>query len=94
MGKEYTLKQLDKARPQFKKIWNEGNEINPMPEGVKLTVYCEGDNIESRGFLEDVTTSEMGLDALIAYSWILQSELDELVNRAPNTGGSLNESIQ
>lgn len=37
---------------------------NKMPENVKLTVYCEG--TEDEGFLVNVTSSELGLQAFIA----------------------------
>jgi len=65
---------------KFTPIYSEGKEENPMPENTKLTVYCEGNNIEDRGFIENVTTDEMGLEALIAKSWIKQSDLDTLLS--------------
>lgn len=78
---EYTDKELSYARSHFIKIWGEDKdkEANPLPEGVKLTVYCEGNTADSKGFSENVTSDELGLNALIAHSWILQSDLDILV---------------
>ena len=49
---------------------------NKMPEKVKLTVYCKGSNDE--GFLINMTSEELGLEALIAQKWIIHSELEKL----------------
>lgn len=49
---------------------------NKMPEKVKLTVYCKGSNEE--GFLFNMTSEELGLEALIAQKWIVHSELEKL----------------
>lgn len=85
---EYTDKELSLALPKFTKIWAEdkNTEANPMPEGVKLTVYCEGDSPEDRGFSENVTSSELGLNALIAHSWILQTDLDNIIKEMRANG--------
>ena len=53
---------------------------NNMPEKVKLTVYCKGTNDE--GFLVNMTSDELGLEALIAQKWIIHSELEALVGRS------------
>jgi hypothetical protein len=53
---------------------------NKMPEKVKLTVYCKGTNDE--GFLVNMTSDELGLEALIAQKWIIHSELEALVGRS------------
>ena len=53
---------------------------NKMPENVKLTVYCKGTNDE--GFLINMTSDELGLEALIAKSWIIHSELEALAGRS------------
>jgi len=49
---------------------------NKIPENVKLTVFCQGSNDE--GFLINVTSDELGLEALIAQKWIIHSELETL----------------
>lgn len=49
---------------------------NKMPEKVKLTVYCECRN--EKGFLINVTSDELGLEALIAKHYIIHSELEAL----------------
>lgn len=77
--RDYSAKQLKDALPNFKKIWDSGKEINPLPDNVKLTVYCEGEKVNDRGFVENVTSSELGLEYLIAHSWILQEDLDKLL---------------
>jgi len=53
---------------------------NKMPEKVKLTVYCKGTNDE--GFLINMTSDEIGLEALIAKKWIIHSELEVLLGRS------------
>lgn len=53
---------------------------NKMPENVKLTVYCKGSNDE--GFLINVTSGELGLEALIAQKWIIHSDLEKLAGRS------------
>lgn len=74
-----TAEQMNEHIDQFQIIWKEGHEENPMPDDVKLTVYCDND-ADERGFLENVTTDEMGLDALIARKWIRHAHLLELIN--------------
>jgi hypothetical protein len=54
-------------------------EENKMPEKIKLTVYCKGTNDE--GFLVNMTSDELGLEALIAQKWIIHSELEALAGR-------------
>jgi hypothetical protein len=53
---------------------------NKMPENVKLTVYCEGS--EDEGFLINVKSDELGLQAFIAKKWIIHSELEALAGRS------------
>lgn len=53
---------------------------NKMPENVKLTVYCEGS--DDSGFLINMTSDELGLEALIAQKWIIHSELEKLAGRS------------
>jgi len=53
---------------------------NKIPEKVKLTVYCKGSNDE--GFLINMTSDELGLEALIAQKWIIHSELEKLAGRS------------
>ena len=55
-------------------------EENKMPEKVKLTVYCKGSNDE--GFSINMTSDELGLEALIAKKWIIHSELEALAGRS------------
>lgn len=65
---------------KFTEIYDtEGNEINPFPKGEKLTIYCEGLDIEDSGFVCDVYEHELGLEAFIAKRWIRQSDLDILM---------------
>jgi len=66
---------------KFTDIYPKDNkEENKMPENVKLTVYCKGSNDE--GFLINMTSDELGLEALIAQKWIIHSELEKLAGRS------------
>jgi hypothetical protein len=68
---------------KFTEIYPLGeNTENEMPENVKLTVYCKGDDGE--GFLINMTSDELGLEALIARKWIIHSELEKLAGRPFN----------
>ncbi len=50
-----------------------GKEANPIPEHAHCIVYCHGSN--THGWAEINKPDELGLDALIAESWILVSDL-------------------
>ena len=65
---------------KFTDIYSEGKEENKIPDNIKLTVFCQGSNDE--GFLINVTSDELGLEALIAKKWILHSELEKLAGRS------------
>lgn len=61
----------------FTDIYDEkGMEIHPIPSNIRITVFCQSTTDE--GYLIDTLYEEMGLELLVAKSWILQSELDEL----------------
>ena len=57
----------------------DGSKENPIPENIRVTVLCESK--KESGFLIGMKKSEMGLQLLIASSWILHSELEKLVGR-------------
>ena len=61
---------------KFTDIYSEGKDENKIPDNVKLTVFCKGSSDE--GFLINVTSDELGLEALIAQKWIIHSELETL----------------
>ncbi|WP_159467979.1 hypothetical protein [Dyadobacter sp. 3J3] len=75
--KELTPEQIWLFKDYFTDIHKDGHEIKPMPDNVKLTVWCDNGGDEA-GYLYDVTTNEMGLEALIAQSWIPHKKLIEL----------------
>lgn len=80
MKKELTAEEIYPYNKYFIPTYDEkGNEINPMPEGVKITAYC--DDGQEEGYLIDCTTLEMGLTQLIVKTWILHSELEELMKK-------------
>ena len=71
-----TAEEIYEHKNKFYPCRVDGNDT--MPKGVKLTVWVDGGNFETQGYLENVTTDELGLEALIAKSWIRQSELEKL----------------
>lgn len=68
---------LDKFTDIYSKDGVKGVE---MPEKVNLTVYCKGNHEE--GFLINLTSDDLGLQALIANKWIIHSELEALAGRS------------
>lgn len=78
---DLTSEQIVKHLDKFTQIYQDGKKINPIPDNVAVTVYCNGgDDSENVGFCCNCTTDEMGLELLIAKSWILEDELQELFN--------------
>lgn len=74
---ELTAEQINEHIDKFVKIYDDnGNQVNPVPTDKKVTVWCES-NIE-QGFACNVTVDEMGIEILIARSWIYEDELQEL----------------
>jgi hypothetical protein len=50
-----------------------GKEVNPIPKNIHCIVYCHGSN--THGWVEISNPDELGLEAIIAQSWILISDL-------------------
>lgn len=73
MARQLTDEDLE----SFNDIYEDGKEVNPIPEGVKVTVYCESDSEE--GYVDNVTVNEMGLELLIAKKWQYQTVVDEML---------------
>jgi len=75
--KQYTAEELYEYIEHYTSIYDEkGEEINPIPDDIKVTVYCNGGDA---GFVENVTKDEMGFSIFIATKWILQATLDKLL---------------
>jgi hypothetical protein len=70
---EWTAEQINEHIKKFHLI-----KDNPIPPNTKVTIWCESDSFSESGFADNVTIEEMGLELLIAESWILQSDLDKL----------------
>ena len=83
---DYTADQVYTFISRFTPIYEHGKVTNPIPDGVKITVFCEGR--EESGFVENITHDEMGIEKLIAKSWILQSELDDLLSALPTASNN------
>lgn len=74
-----TAEQLLQYFPYFTEVYSEkGEQINPLPENVKLTAYCDNGKGYVR-FLEDLTTKEMGIDIFIVKKFIEHSQLQKIV---------------
>jgi len=67
---------------KFTDIYPENGQENKMPDNVKLTVYCKGNTM--KGFLINMRSDELGLEAFIAKKWILHSELEKLAGMELN----------
>ena len=71
---DWTAEQINEHIDKFTSI-----EDKPIPDNTIVTVWCDGgDFIRSKGYLDNITKDEMGFEALISRSWILQTELDKL----------------
>ena len=74
--------KINKYIDSFIEIYDEnGEEINPIPEDHKVTVYCESDKI--KGFVENSFKDKLGFEALITKKWILHSHLKQLSRCQP-----------
>lgn len=58
----------------------EGTEENPVPDNTPCFVYFSNDG-DTEGWLRIENHDDMGLNALIARSWITEKELTEIFNR-------------
>jgi len=71
---------INRFKSHFIKIYNEdGKEVNPIPDDKRVTVWCDGGKMEHQGFAVNVTGKTIGLNVLIADSWIYQTELKKLI---------------
>lgn len=68
-----THKNVTANLNRFNEIYAEGKEHNPVPKNTPVIVYCNngGDEV---GWLDVNEISELGLQQLIAKSWITQKE--------------------
>lgn len=73
---ELTAEQIQKHIKKFNPIYHDGKEINPIPDGVKVTVWCKSRDEE--GFISNVRKDEMGIELFIAKKWILEDDLQSL----------------
>jgi hypothetical protein len=76
---KHSAKQLYKLTEKFNNICVNGKIVNPIPSDVKITVLCDSEC--GQGFLENVSDKELNRSTLIAKSWILQSDLENLINQ-------------
>lgn len=73
---EWTPEQINEHIDKFLLI-----NTNPIPKDAIVTIWCNSGDIATSGFADNTTYAELGLTALIAESWILQSDLDKLCKR-------------
>jgi len=73
------LKDIIPFKEYFNPIYGvNGDEINPIPEDMKVTAYCVHRD-GTKFYLIDQTEAEMGFDSLLAQSWIEQERLEYLI---------------
>lgn len=80
MYQELTAEQIHPFLRYFTEMYLNGKEINTIPNNLKVTIYCESK--DDSGFMTNVTTDEAGWNMLIAKSWILEEELQKLINKS------------
>ena len=81
---EHTSEQIYEHIGKFSPI----GKAYLIPEGQKITFFCNSGDIATTGFAENTTYDELGLNALIVESWILQSELDKLCSEKKDIKGN------
>lgn len=76
---EWTAEQINEHIDKFLDI-----DKNPIPKDAIVTIWCDSGKMETSGFADNTKFDEIGLNALIAKSWILQSDLDKLCEGKEN----------
>jgi hypothetical protein len=76
---EWTAEQMYEHIDKFLSM-----EADPIPDGKKVTIWCNSGDLSTSGFVENTTFDELGLNAFISEKWILQSELDRLCRKSRN----------
>lgn len=76
LSAEQIYKHIDKFIP----IYDNGREVNPIPEDRKVTVWCNRPG--ERGFVCNTTALDLGIAAFIAKSWIYEDELQKIVKES------------
>jgi hypothetical protein len=76
--------QINRYISHFTEVYPKGQSPSYPPEDTKVTVWCDNDG-DSRGFLWNVTDLEIGLEALIMKKWILQSDIEKLIQADANS---------
>jgi len=65
---------------EFIPIYKNYNKVNPIPERIKVTVWCE--SALTNGFVCNVTAEEMRSEVnLFPVSWIYESKLQRLYRK-------------
>ena len=60
-----TIEELYDNLNKFTNIYENGEEINPIPSDELITVYCDDSDMEE-GFAENIFRDELGLNGFIA----------------------------
>ncbi len=75
---EPTAEEIHEHIDKFTDIYAGGKVVADIPEGIRVTVWCEGR--DESGFAIDVTTGEMGIESFIAKKWIIHEDLKKMLN--------------
>jgi len=78
---EHDVHEIFKYLDKFNRIYPDDVDEPGMDlpnDDTVMCVYCNNGHGEA-GFVENTTTDELGLTALIAQRWILQEDLNQLI---------------
>jgi hypothetical protein len=74
---ELTAEQIHEHLDKFTPIYDNGEEVNPIPNDFRVTVWCDN-GLDDAGFVCDTVADEMGLEQFIAKRWIKEADLHAL----------------
>jgi len=77
MENDRVVNLLQNNLDKFNEVYPGESATSTIPKDVKMTVFCEGTS--ESGFAINVTYDELGFDIFIAKSWILQTEIEEIL---------------
>lgn len=72
--------EMDTYLPNFNNLYDDkGNEINPIPNDIKLVVQCRF--YDEYEFIINKTSKELGLDIFVVRKWILVDDLIKIITQ-------------
>lgn len=72
--------EMERCIPSFNNLYDDkGNEINPIPNDIKLVVQCRF--YDEYEYIINKTSKELGLDIFVVRKWILVDDLIKIITQ-------------